>query len=188
MKQIRMGTMTLLIVLMVSCGAVTGRAQILGGFFDQGATELKDYAAQILALRLYINKAQQGYRIVESGLADIGNVHQAEFDLHRTYFSSLAAVNPKIAGMPEVGEIVSLQRAVGAAGQADLVELADVLTPGRLTMTDDQRMERVLELDANMKRRYGVVQELSAQKQLLIWQRQAAGVGVGAIQQIYGLH
>jgi hypothetical protein len=175
-----------LIVLIVMSAATVGRGQLLGGFFDQGASELKDYAAQIAALELYIHKAQQGYRILESGLAGIGNIHQAEYDLHQSYFGSLAAVNPKITAMPEVAEIVKLQPAVGAAGQADLVELTKLLTPGKLTMSDDQRMERVLELNADMKRRYGMVQELAAQKQLLIWQREAAASG--SIQQLYGLH
>ena len=175
-----------LIVLVVMGNAMVGRGQLLGGFFDQGATELKDYAAQIAALELYIHKAQQGYRNLESGLAGIGNIHQAEYDLHQSYFGNLAAVNPKITAMPEVAEIVKLQPPVGAAGQADLFELTELLTPGKLTMSDDQRIERILELDADMKRRYGVVQELSVQKQLLIWQRQAAGVG--AFQQLYGLH
>jgi hypothetical protein len=175
-----------LILLVVVSAATGGRAQLLGGFFDQGATELKDYAAQIAALQLYIHKAQQGYRILESGLAGIGNIHQAEYDLHQAYFGGLAAVNPKITAMPEIAEIVKLQPAVGAAGQADIVELTDVLTPGKLTMSDDQRFQRILELDADMKRRYGAVQELSVQTQLLIWQRQAAAVG--SIQQLYGLH
>lgn len=164
----------------------TGRAQFLGGFFDQGATELKEYAAQIAALRLYIGKAEQGYRVVETGLTDIGNIHQVEYDLHRVYLGSLAAVNPKIEGMPEVGEIIRLQSAIAPAGEVDVDELADVLTPGKLVMTDNQRMERVRMLDSDMKRRYAIWQELVAQRQLLIWQRQAAGGG--AIQQLYGLH
>lgn len=175
------------VILLVVIGAATeGRAQVLGGFFDQGATELKEYAAQIAALQLYIKKAQQGYRIVRSGLTDIGNIHQAEYDLHRGYFGSLAAVNPKIAGMPEVGEIIALQSVVGPAGQADVDELADVLKPGKLVMTDDERMERIQALDLDMKRRYAAIQELSAQRSLLLWQRQAAGVG--AMQQTYGVH
>ncbi len=144
---------SLLVVMVVALLRKDGRAQVLGGVFDQGATELREYAAQIAALQLYIDKARQGYKIVQTGLADIGAIHGAEFALHQGYFNSLAAVNPKIAGMPEVGEIVRIQAAIGRAGQADMEQLVDVLTPGRLTMTDDQRMARIEELDADIRRR-----------------------------------
>jgi hypothetical protein len=175
-----------LIVLVVLGAATESRAQLLGGFFDQGATELKEYTAQIAALQLYIHKAQRGYRIAETGLTDIGNIHRAEYDLHQAYFGSLAAVNPKIAGMPEVGEIIKLRSVMGQAGDADVDELADVLTPGKLVMTDDQRMGRIRMLDSDMKRRFAAMQELSVQRSVLIGQRQAAAVG--AMQQLYGVH
>jgi hypothetical protein len=174
------------LLLIVALIVRTGQAQVLGGVFDQGATELKEYAAQIAALGLYINKAKQGYTMVEKGLADIGNIHKAEFALHQAYFSSLAAVNPKIAGMSEVGEIVKLQAVIGQAGETDVDELADVLTPGKLVMTDDQRIARIEELDADIKRRYALVLEISARKEILMLQRKAAGVG--AMQQLYGVH
>jgi hypothetical protein len=88
------------------------RAQVLGGIFSQGATELKDYAAQIAALRRLITGTERGYQIVGTGLDTIGSINHAEFGLHQAYFSSLAAVNPAVAGMPEVGEFMTLQAAV----------------------------------------------------------------------------
>jgi hypothetical protein len=97
------------LLLMVVLVVQAGRAQFLGGIFDQGATELKEYAQQIAALQVYIGEAEKGYRIVESGLASIGNINQGEYELHQAFFSSLAAVNPKIANMAEVAEILALQ-------------------------------------------------------------------------------
>jgi hypothetical protein len=96
-------------------------------------------------LQLYIGKARRGYTIVETGLKDIGNIHGAEYALHEAYFGSLAAVNPKIAAMPEVEEIIQLR--------GNVSELADVLTPGKLVMTDGERMARILALDAEARRK-----------------------------------
>lgn len=134
--------------------AQRGRGQALGGFFEQGATELKEYAEQIAALKVYEGKLKQGYAIVKSGLKGIGNIHGMEYSLHQAYFGNLTAVNPTIAGMAEVGEIIRLQVLVGTSGKDDLRALSDVLTPGKLTMTDNERMDRILRLDADMKARY----------------------------------
>jgi hypothetical protein len=84
-------------------------AQFLGGIFNQGATQLQEYEQQIAALQLYIGKLEKGYKIVETGLADIKAINQGEFNLHQAFFSSLAAVNPKISNMAEVAEILALQ-------------------------------------------------------------------------------
>jgi len=100
-----------LLIMVVLVGRDCG-AQFLGGIFDQGATELKEYGEQIAALQVYIGEAEKGYRIVGSGLADIGKINQGEYELHQAFFSSLAAVNPKIAGMPEVAEILGLQESI----------------------------------------------------------------------------
>jgi hypothetical protein len=100
------------LLLMVVMVVQAGRAQVLGGIFDQGATELKEYAQQIAALQVYIGQAEKGYRIVGSGLAGIGKINQGEYELHQAFFNSLAAVNPKIAGMPEVAEILALQASI----------------------------------------------------------------------------
>jgi hypothetical protein len=97
------------VVLVIVLFARDGKAQVLGGIFDQGATELKDYAKQIAALQAYIVDAEKGYKIVETGLSDIKSITQGEFSLHQAFFSSLAAVNPKIANMAEVAEILALQ-------------------------------------------------------------------------------
>src|SRR5580704_8597036 len=92
------------LVVLLGC---TGRAQFLGGIFDQGATELKEYAEQIAALQVYTGQAEKGYKIVEGGLANIGKINQGELELHQAFFSSLAAVNPKIANMAEVADILA---------------------------------------------------------------------------------
>ena len=98
MKKVGMG-----LLLAVSCG--WARAQFLGGIFSQGTTELKNNAAQIIALQALGATNQEGYEALEAGLTNIGDIHDAEYVLHENYFASLAAVNPQLAAMPEVAVI-----------------------------------------------------------------------------------
>src|SRR5579871_1004393 len=99
---------------------LAGRGQLLGGIFDQGATELKDNLQQIATLQTLIGVTEDGYGLTEDGLANIGGVTDSEMVLHTGYINRLSAVNPAVAGMPEVKEILRLDSAVLAglaAGQ-----------------------------------------------------------------------
>lgn len=105
MKRVGMG-----LLLVVSCEWT--RAQFLGGIFSQGATELKNNAAQIVALQALDATSQAGYEGLEDGLDDIGDIHGAEYNLHQEYFASLKTVNPQITGMPEIKAIRSVAPAL----------------------------------------------------------------------------
>jgi len=201
-------------------GVVVGaRAQVLGVFFSQGATELKDYGAQIAALQRLITGTEKGYQIMGAGLDSIGSINGAEFGLHQAYFSSLAAVNPAVARMPEVQEIVTLQAAMlhgfGAAvqrwrqgggltaremgtiedvyanlcalGSQQVGELQDLLTQGKGTMTDDQRMGRVGAIDEVVKEQYVFVQVYTARVGGFVGERAGAARGAGTMGLYYGL-
>ena len=64
---------------------------------------------QIAALQAYINVAEKGYSLAEKGLLTIRDIKNGEFNLHSSYFSSLAVVSSKVANMAEVWEIISMQ-------------------------------------------------------------------------------
>jgi hypothetical protein len=112
----------------------TARGQFLGGIFDQGATELREYGQQIAALALLIDRSEKGYRIVESGLADIGGFTGTEYGLHQHYFESLAAVNQNVAQMPEVGEILGMEAAMvrGMGSAVNRWQASGRLTAGEM--------------------------------------------------------
>jgi len=199
--------------------AVSCRAQLLGGFFDQNATRKQDNEQQIAALGTFITVAEKGYSIVESGLSTIKGLKTGEFNLHSTFYSSLSSVNPAIGNMGEVAEIVALQvatlervnaalaryRAAGALGSDEVTAVSQVLqmalnaaisdvgmliqivTPGKLQMTDDQRMGRIRDLDAEARSRYVTVAGVTDQADLLSLQRQAAAADIGTVQGLYGI-
>jgi hypothetical protein len=99
---------TILMLVALAFG-VGGFAQGVGSIFTQGATKIKYYAEQIAALQLYISKAEKDYKILESGLQDIQQIKQGDFNLHSAFFASLEAVNPNVSGMAQVAEIIALQ-------------------------------------------------------------------------------
>lgn len=81
-------------------------------FFDQHATQLKKLEQQVLELEVYVKEAEKGYQVVENGLSTIHSITSGEFNLHRTFFASLEAINPQIKNMAEVAEIMALQASI----------------------------------------------------------------------------
>jgi hypothetical protein len=71
------------------------------------------------------------------------------------------------------------------AGADGVEALTDVITKGRLTMSDDQRMERIMEIDRQMREQNVFAQQVAAGTDLLVMERR--GEGVGAMQSYYGL-
>ena len=143
---------------------VCTRAQSLGGIFSQGTTELNDNTTQILVLEELGATGQQDYAGLENGLTGMGQIHGAEYALHRDYFGSLSAVNPALAGMPEVADILQtvpaglgdLAAAIGRwGGYVDMTtgELAGAigLPPGSGGMTTAE-LGAVVSLDSSLSR------------------------------------
>jgi hypothetical protein len=94
----------------------------------------------------------------------------------------------KGSGGLTAGELVMLGRVYAnlCMAVADGVEaLTDVITKGKLTMSDDQRMERILQIDRQMREQNVFAQQVAAGTDLLVMERR--GEGVGAMQSYYGL-
>jgi hypothetical protein len=99
--------------LLLACSfSYTDYAQSLGGIFSQGASGLAQTETQIFALQLLNSTTDAGYNIVENGLTNIDQIHGAEFGLHQAYFSSFSTVNPAVAAMPEVQDIIQTEQSL----------------------------------------------------------------------------
>ena len=90
-------------------------------------------------------------------------------------------------GENEVAYISNVYAAVLADGLADVNTLLELLTADKLTMTDDQRVDRVRGLDDAMKARYAFTTGFTEQADLLGLQRQAVGTDGGTVKGLYGL-
>ncbi|MET3029159.1 hypothetical protein ABXT06_20950 [Flavobacterium sp. UW10123] len=94
----------------------------------QQAKQKRMLLLQIAALRTYADYAAKGYKAVKKGLNFISDAKKGELSLHSDYFTSLAAVNPKVKNYGRAAEIIALQvkivktykRTMGSLHQDDL--------------------------------------------------------------------
>jgi hypothetical protein len=141
-----------MLLVFVGCGWLfRARAQL------EGKT-LQVMLGQIAALNEYSAAAADGYRLVENGWHTIAAIRQGEWDLHKAYYGSLAAVNPVVRGMPEAQDIVTVAGLMAKRGQtkeaADAAsDLTSLLTDGQLVLTDGERIKRIIVLDEEVRRR-----------------------------------
>lgn len=87
----------------------------------------------------------------------------------------------------EVDYIGKVYSVMLSAGMADINSLLDIITANKLKMTDDQRMERIREVDVAMKDRYAFAANLTNKADLLYVQRQAERTEVGTVKGLYGV-
>lgn len=110
-------TIVLLFLLSVTSGA---GAQNFSEWFRQKATQKKYLLQQIAALKVYTEYLKKGYEIAHDGLDLIGDFKRGEFDLHKSYFSSLKTVNRKIKGNSKVEGIIDRQERIVALRRRSL--------------------------------------------------------------------
>jgi hypothetical protein len=90
-------------------------------------------------------------------------------------------------GTDEVTAVSRVLQAVVNAGLSDMNTLIQIITPGKLQMTDDQRMGYIRELDASARIRLGVVAGVTDQADVVSLQRQAEMAQAGTVMALYGL-
>jgi hypothetical protein len=73
------------------------------------AQSLAAMAEQLTALRTLQQSTTQGYQIAGGGLDSIGQITNAEYQLHQVYFSSLGAVSPAVMSDAKLAALKSLQ-------------------------------------------------------------------------------
>jgi hypothetical protein len=146
-------------------------------------SDIKAMLKQIAKLENYIIDLEKGYKIAREGLATIGEIKNGEFNLHSLFFSSLKTVSPAIARYLKIAEIISYEVSIGQqfknllkahAGfspseiayiqqvydhltnecSKNLDALMEVLTDGKLEMTDDERIKRIDRLYRDTKEKY----------------------------------
>jgi hypothetical protein len=74
-----------------------------------------------------------------------------------------------------------------SVGLADVNALLDILTADKLKLSDDQRANRIRELDRMMRDRYAFTLAFTDQADLLTQQRQAEEMEMGMVKGLYGL-
>jgi hypothetical protein len=99
----------ILIVLIGLTTVSASSAQTWNEWFKQKKTQRKYLVRQIAALKVYLETAKKGYEIARRGLTAIGDIKDGSFQMDRTYFASLKAVNPSIQKSAKAKLILAYQ-------------------------------------------------------------------------------
>lgn len=121
--------------------AIGAQAQTFGEWFRQKKTQRQYLIQQIAALQVYIGYAKKGYEIGKDGLNLIGDIKDGDFNLHKTYFGSLTAVNPEIKKYSRIKKCFYLQDKITALRDKTLRQLRD---SKMLTLSEGSYCESVL--------------------------------------------
>lgn len=184
--------------------------------FGQGAKDIKNMEAQIAALNAFETSVRQGYNMLHSEWTAIGNWKNGEFNLHQSYYTSLSNVNPVVKSSINMPTVQSQQQSiiaqlnsitnvngltpneqsyVGAVSQniisqcnTDLAELQKVMSNGQLTMSDDERIQRINQLSADIQDKYLFTCHFTTQVKLLAANRLQESNEVQAERSLYDIH
>lgn len=152
-------------------------AQTFNEWFRQNHTQLKYLVEQIAALRGYNGALRAGYSIARDGLDTIRDIREDDYDLHSGHFSALEMASPGVSEdavvgsirqycallpavaeelerlLPERGPIIGKGlRETASKGEAWLEEL---LTRGRLSMDDADRLRELSEMCRGLRVLFG---------------------------------
>ncbi len=171
-----------LIIFFICCFGYQSQAQTFNEFFRQTKTQKEYLMKQIIALKFYGDFLKEGYGFVDSGLNTIKNFNKTESELHSGYFNSLKEINPVVANSPMIGEITDwknrtisllgnlktssqtgsseaeyiekVKRNVIAECQKEFSFLKLLLTPGKLELKDEGRLNQIEKLHHSMRDKY----------------------------------
>jgi hypothetical protein len=184
--------------------------------FGQSKKEIKNLEQQIAALNTLETTIRQGYNMLHAEWYDIANWKTAEFSSHQAYYSSLSSVNPVVSKSVDMTTITAQQQSISsmfssvstvsglttgeqtyiAAVQQqvvtecnkDVTDLQTVLAPGQLVMTDDERVQRISKLTAEIKDQYVFTCTFCNQVRLLAASRTQDTNEIQTERSLYGLN
>jgi hypothetical protein len=131
-----------IVVVVIIFSASNVFAQTFEEWFEQKKTQRKYLLEQIAAFQVYLGYVKQGYSIVSGGLQTIGKIKQGDFSLHQDFLVALTKVNPRIARMAKVGDIVVMQTQLIVNTRMLLKNLRN---SGQLTMAQLAYCNKVVE-------------------------------------------
>lgn len=94
----------------------------------------------------------------------------------------------KILTVPEINYIRQVYQSLMKKCQQDMSDLSEVLTPGKLQMTDHQRLERIDQLYASMQDKLSFAQSFTARCRQMANDRQRTKKNNDQLKRLYGIH
>jgi hypothetical protein len=94
----------------------------------------------------------------------------------------------QILRAPEIADIRSVYRNLLGKCKSDLDELGEVLTPGKMQMTDHQRLERIDHIYATMEDKHSFAASFTGYCRKLATDRRKARSDNEQMKKLYGIH
>jgi hypothetical protein len=200
-------------LLLVTVGA-EAQGFSFGDLFGQAGKQKKYYLQQIAAYQAFESELKQGYNVIKHGLGGIRDINTAELNAHTAYYQSLRSVSSPVKNSNQIADILNWQQEINNsfnqsftgitddeqayistvktgilnACNADLIDLQNLLTSGKLEMTDDERLKRLAQLHAAMLDKYQFTRSFCNSIKLLIVQRQQSINETQTLKNIYENH
>ena len=102
--------MIICMFLLIGYAGATWAQGFLGGFFNQGQTQVQDYLKQIAAYQVYLTYLKKGYAIVKNGTGTISSLKNMDLLLQTAEVDSLKMVNPRIRSYPKISAIIRMEQ------------------------------------------------------------------------------
>lgn len=192
--------------------------QRLKEWIQQNKTQKEYLIEQIAQLKIYLELTEKGYKIAKEGLTTIGQIKRGEFKLHKNRFDSLLIVNPKIRSSSRLQQITDLHGRINQTCkdlpselspsfnpaqmeyiksvlklvyddcQSVLSNLFLVIRDGNLSMTDDERIERIELCFQQMQDNYSFVKNFDQRTRLLAAQIKSEQYQISTEKNIHGIN
>jgi hypothetical protein len=196
--------MKALLLLLILLGLQPAHGQNWQEWTQQNKTQIKYLTQQISGLKVYLEYAQKGYRITQTGLTTISRIKERDFELHKGFFQSLKIVNSKLAsstivmatlarssqivrevkrtisGMQNSGQFTPKEMANTVAAFEDMLEQVAKALDELIRLVTSNQYE--LSDEARLRRMETICQEMAGQYMFCI--DQASGLGRLAVQRI----
>lgn len=114
-----------LLVIILSFGTFSAKAQSWDEWFRQRKTQIKYLKQQIAALQVYIGFVKTGYDIARKGLTTIRDIKNGDFNLHHDFIGALSRVNPGIRSYAKVAGIITTQVRIIRNAQVAMANLKE---------------------------------------------------------------
>jgi hypothetical protein len=205
-----------LVTVVASAFATTVQAQTFAEWFDQKNTQKKYLLQQIAALQMYSAYLKKGYNIAHNGMGSISGSLKSENDLHITYYDNKKNVNRVVRNNKQVNNILQWQKdiltrmgsldktanitddekkyiiQVKAAVFKDcddqITELQNVITDGKLQMSDEERLVQINKIHKAMQDNYRFSSTFSDQVKIYAVQRVKENNDAVTTKSLYGIH
>jgi hypothetical protein len=191
-------------------------AQTFAEWFKQKSTQKKYLLQQIAALEVYADYLKTGYQVAGRGLGSISSYLHSENGLHSTFYQKLNTPSSLVKESPQVAEILTWQadildklneiivpdgfskdeknhllqvrKAVLHVCDEQLNQLENVLTDGRLEMSDSERLAKITTIHQAMQENYRFASGFTEQVQAYTSQRRRENNNIRTEKEFYAIH